>query len=259
VLVRRREGVGCGELTTGGSAGTDPAGVEQPGVGAVLLDLLRKHLGVAHGVEGKEGLGEARGEGGLGLGDTLLGTGHLGGVARNEVVHGLLGVELGDGWEHTAGVAGEQDDVLRVAVRLAGDLGVLDVLDGVGAASVLGQGVVIVVDDTGDGVEDDVLEDGAELDGVENIRLLLGGEANGLGVAAALDVEDTCVGPAVLVVTDERTLRVGRQSGLASARETEEHGDITVLALVSGGVESEDVVLDGRFVEEDCEDSLNLH
>ena len=46
-------------LAAGGSAGTDPAGVEQPRIGAVLLDLLREHLGIAHGVQRQEGLGEA--------------------------------------------------------------------------------------------------------------------------------------------------------------------------------------------------------
>lgn len=40
--------------------GTDPTGVEEPGVGTVMLNLVREHLGVAHGVESKEGLSEAR-------------------------------------------------------------------------------------------------------------------------------------------------------------------------------------------------------
>ena len=145
-----------------------------------------------------------------------------------------------------------------MVVGHARDLGVLDVLDRVGAASVLGQGGIVVVDDTGDGVEDDVLEDGTEPDGVENIGLLLGGETNALGVAATLDVEDTRVAPAVLVVTDELTLGVGRQCGLASTGQTEEDSDIAVLALVGRGVESQNVVLDGHLVEEDSEDTL-LH
>lgn len=84
-------------FAAGGSSSTDPAGVEQPGVGLVLFDLLGKHLGVAHGVQGQEGLGKARGEGSLRLGHTLLGTSHLRSVSRDEVVHGLLLVELGDG------------------------------------------------------------------------------------------------------------------------------------------------------------------
>lgn len=49
--------------------------------------------------------------------------------------------------------------------------------------SVLGQGVVIVVDLTRDGVEDNVLQNRSEADGVENVRLLFSRETNALGVA----------------------------------------------------------------------------
>lgn len=81
-------------LATGGSTSTDPAGVEQPGICLVLLDLACQHLCVTHGVKGEERLGKAGGEGGLRLSDALLSTGHLGGVTANEVEHGLLSVEL---------------------------------------------------------------------------------------------------------------------------------------------------------------------
>lgn len=73
-------------------------------------------------------------------------------------------------------------------------------------------------------VEDNILEHSAELDGVENIRLLLSGEANALGIALrkvsyksslgfgrtypSLDVENTAIAPAVLIVTDQSTVGV---------------------------------------------------
>ena len=239
-----------------GETGTDPTGVEEPGVGVVGLDAVSQHLGVAHGVQGQEGLGEAGGEGSLGLGDTILGAGHLGGVARDEVEHGLVAVELGDGGQDTASVAGQEDNVGGHVGGQARNLGVGNVLDGVGAAGVLGEGAVIVVNGAGVGVEDDVLEDGTVADGAVDIGLLLGGEANALGVAATLDVEDTVVTPAVLIITNQGTVGVGRQGGLAGTRETEEEGDITALALVGRGVQGEDVMLDGHFVEENGEDAL---
>jgi hypothetical protein len=126
-----------------GVAGTDPAGVEEPGVGLVLVNLVREHLGVLHWVESKEGLGEAAGEGGLGLGDAVLGTGHLGGVAGDEVEHGLGAVELGDGRQDTAGIARQEDDVGGHVVRQAGNLGVGNELDGVGTSGVLGERGVV--------------------------------------------------------------------------------------------------------------------
>lgn len=245
-------------LTTGGSAGTNPTSVEQPGIGLVLGDLVCKHLCVAHGVESKEGLGEARGEGSLGLGDTVLSTGHLGGVTGDEVEHCLLSGELRNGGKDTTSIASQKDDVCGVVFGEARNLGVLNVLDGVGATSVLGQGSVVVVDNTSSGVEDDVLKDGTELDSVENIGFFLSGKTNALGVATTLDVEDTPVGPAVLIITNQSTLGVSGKSGLASTRKTKENSDITVLALVGRRVESQDIVLDRHLVEEDGEDTL-LH
>jgi hypothetical protein len=206
-------------------------------------------------VKSQERLSKAAGECSLGLGDTVLGTSHLGSVTRDEVEHGLGAVKLGDWRKDTASIASEEDDVAGHAGRQARNLSVADVLDGVGTSCVLSEGGVIVVDLTSLGVEDNVLEDGTVADGAVNIGLLLGREANGLGVATTLEVEDTAVTPAVLIVTDESTLRVGREGGLASSRQTEEKGYIAVLALVGGGVKGEDIVLDGHLVEEDGEDT----
>lgn len=70
-------------------------------------------------------------------------------------------------------------------------------------SSVLSEGRVIVVDLSGLGVEDDVLEDRAEADGTKDIRLLLGRKTDSLGVATTLNVEDTSIRPAVLVITNQ--------------------------------------------------------
>lgn len=245
-------------LATLSDTGTDPSGVEEPGVGLVSLHLLGEHLCVAHWVKSQEWLSEAGREGGLWLGDTFLGSSHLGGVARDEVEHGLGGVELGDWRENPASVASEENDVLGVSVRNTWNLGVVDILNWVGATGVLGESDIIVIDETGLWVEDNVLKDGAELDGVVNIWLLLSGETNALGVAASLNVEDTGVGPAVLVITNELSVLVGGEGGLAGSGKTEENGDISILTLVGRGVKGENVVLDWHLVEENGENTL-LH
>lgn len=85
-------------LSSGGSASTDPASVEQPCVGVVVRDLVGKHLCVPHGMQSQERLSKARRKGCLRLSDTILGTSHLGGVARDEMEHGLVGVKFRDWW-----------------------------------------------------------------------------------------------------------------------------------------------------------------
>jgi hypothetical protein len=41
----------------------------------------------------------------------LFRTSHLGGIPGDEVVHDLVVVEFRDGWEDTAGIASQEDDV----------------------------------------------------------------------------------------------------------------------------------------------------
>src|SRR5690606_39422119 len=72
-------------------------------------------------------------------------------------------------------------------------------------------------------------------------------EVDGLGVAAALEVENAVVIPAVLVVTDQLALGVGGEGGLAGAGEAEEDRHVTVLADIGGAVHGGDA-LEGQQV-----------
>lgn len=63
-------------------------------------------------------------------------TAHLGGVAGDEVVHGLLAREPRHRRQHAERVAAQQDQVLGVRAH-AGDARVVDVLDRVRRARVL--------------------------------------------------------------------------------------------------------------------------
>ena len=72
--------------------------------------------------------------------------------------HGLCGVELGNWWEDTTSITSQKDNVAGVVCRQAGDLGVLDVLNGVGTSSVLRQSGIIIIDQTSLRAENNVLE-----------------------------------------------------------------------------------------------------
>ena len=101
-----------------------------------------------------------------------------------------------------------------LAVDLLDDL--FDVLDRVAHAGVLGDGLVGKVN-LARLVERDVLEQRVALDGVVDIGLGLGVEVDDLGVAAALEVEDALIVPAVLVITDEKSLGICGKGGLSCA------------------------------------------
>ena len=80
-------------------------------------------------------------------------------------------------------------------------------------------------------------------------------EADHLRVAPAFDVEDAGVAPAVLVVADQRTFRVGGERRLARAREAEEDGDTPVVGDVRRAVHREDA-FERQAVVHDGEDRL---
>ena len=109
------------------------------------------------------------------------------------MVASLLGSQLADRWEDTESVTSEHDDVLGLALDDARNASVGDEFDGVRASGVLGDAHVVVVGVAVSDVVDDVLEDGAETDGIVDLGFLLGGKVDALGVASTLDVEDTIV------------------------------------------------------------------
>ncbi len=151
------------------------------------------------------------------------------------MVGSLLVVQDRHGRQYAGQVAGQEDHRVRLATKiLLGTL--LDVLQRVGGATVLGQAGIGVVRQTGTLVEDHVLQYSAELDGLPDYRLVLLGQVDALGVAATLDVEHATNAPAVLVVTDQVAALVGRQGGLAGAGQTEEQGGVAVFADVGGAV-----------------------
>ena len=127
---------------------------------------------------------------------------------------GLL-AEHGHRRQHAGHVAGQEDD----GIRLAGTVfrhTLLDVLQRVGGTRVLAQTVITVIRAT-TVIQHHVFQHGTELDRVPDHRLVLLGQVDALGVAAAFDVEDGTFAPAMLVITDQVTRRVGGQGGLAGA------------------------------------------
>ena len=233
----------------------NPASVDQIDAGATVGDTLAEHLGIDHGVERHKRLAKQRGESGRGLGDADLGAGDLGGEARHKVVHGGVGRQARDGRQHAKGIAGQKQHDARSGAHALGPR-VGDMLDGVGHARIVRDRDVVVVR-LAILIEYDVFTDGAKTNGVENLGLVERVQAFALGVAAALDVKDAHVGPAVLVVANQQTRGVGRKRGLAGAGQAKEHGGLMCDGVHTGrAMHRQNVVLDGQQVIHDAEDGL---
>ena len=130
-----------------------------------------------------------------------------------------------------------------------------NLLELVGGARILGLRIVIEIEHAAL-VDDHVLEDGAEaLRRLVDLGLGLRREADHLRVAAAFDVEDAVVRPAMLIVPDQVAAGIRRERCLARAGEPEEDGDIAVVAHVRGAVHGQDA-LEGQAVVHQREDRL---
>ena len=101
----------------------------------------------------------------------------LGGEAGQEVVLGLLRGQNGHGGQHAESVGGQEDHILGVGAGGHGAHDLLDVVDGVGDAGILGDGVVREVA-VAALVHGHVLQQGVALNGVVDV---------GLGVLVQVD------------------------------------------------------------------------
>ena len=167
-------------------------------------------------MQGEECCSEACGEGRGGLGDAALGSCELGGEAAQEVVFGLLRGQLGYGRQNSERICGQEDDLGGVAGLGDRFYDILDVVDRVGYAGVFGNTLIGEVN-LAVGVHSHILEESVTTDGVVDVGLVLLGEVDDLGVASALEVEDTVIVPAVLIVTDQAALGICGKGGLACA------------------------------------------
>jgi hypothetical protein len=116
-LLRSMRARGWSRLRGCGPPAARPPCVDQPGLGAVLLQLGAQHGGILERVPDQGGGGVAGGEGGLRLRDALLRARRLGRVAAHKVVEGLGGAQPADRRQHAKQVAAEEHRVARVAAQ----------------------------------------------------------------------------------------------------------------------------------------------
>ena len=150
-------------------------------------------------------------------------------VTRQEVVACLLGREPAHRGEDTERVACKHDYVAGLAVDRARYMRVRDEFNRIRAARVLRNANIVIVGRSRSRVVDDVLKDTTEADRVVNLGLLRGGEVDALGITSALNVEDTSVGPDVLVITDEKAPWISTERCLSRSRQAKEECHITLV------------------------------
>ena len=173
------------------------------------------------------------------------------------MIHRLLRGQPRDRRQNAIGVGGQEDDVLghRPQILLRR---VRDEVDRVGTAAIFRQRVIVQVDLAAFLVDHDIFQHRAEpLGGGEDLRLGLGRQVDHLGIAAALEIEDRLVRPAMLVIADQGAAGIRRQRRLAGAAQAEEDGRVAVRADIGRTMHRHDA-LGRQQIVEDAEHRL-LH
>ena len=101
--------------------------------------------------------------------------------------------------------------------------GVRDRFERIGRAGVFGLGIVVIIRDAGFRIDHHIFQHRAEfVGGSPDFGLRFLRQPDGLGVAAAFEIEDAFRTPAGFVVADQRAVGILRERGLAGARQAEE-------------------------------------
>ena len=249
-----RPRIGQGDALANAVSAAGPTGVDQPHVRVVLLHFFCELLGVFPRVPHEKGRAKAGRERRLWLGDAHFRARDFGGVPADEVVHRSFGCEFAHRRQNAKGIAGQKDDVFWMPAR-TGDLCIGNVLDGIGRAGVLRDGIIVVIDHAGHGVKNHVFEHGAKADGIVNLGFTRAGKADALGVTTAFKIEDAALAPTVLVIADEAALRIRRQGGFAGAGQAKKERGVALFAHIGRAVHGQNVLF-GQEVIEHGEDAL---
>ena len=222
-------------------ASTVPTSVNEISLSTRHFHLSYELLSVLSRVQLEECLTEASRESRSWLCDTTLCSSELSCEAREEVVLSLCRCEDRNWREHTECISREEDNILSSRSRRTW-LDVVDMVDRVRNTSVLSNLLVSEID-LAFSVNSYVLKESVTLDSAVDVRLVFLREVDNLSIATTFEVEYAVIVPSVLVITDKATLRVCRESGLTSTRETEEDSCVlTVHVTVSRAVHRSDAL-----------------
>src|SRR5579872_257560 len=99
---------------------------------------------------------------------------------------------------------------------------IVDELNGICRARILGLAVVVVIGYTSMFVEGDVLQYATKAQRIPDLRLILFRELDAFGVATTLKIEDAIGAPAVFIIADQIARRIRGECRLPRARKSEE-------------------------------------
>ena len=99
-------------------------------------------------------------------------------------------------------------------------------------------------------VHDRVFQYCAETDGVPYLRFVLVCKVDAFGIAAAFKIKDAVLSPAMLIIANQETIRVGGQRSFSGSGQTKKQRDFIVRPLVCRAVHRENTLFRQQIVQD---------
>jgi len=130
-----------------------------------------------------------------------------------------------------------------------------DVGQRVGGAGIFSKGVISQVNPAGMGINCHIFQNGTEAAGrLVDLRFGFFGEIDDLGIATAFEVEDPFVIPTMLVIADQKAIRISGEGRFPGSGQAEEDGGITLWPSIGGAVHGQDLLFYRQEIVENGKD-----
>lgn len=125
----------------------------------------------------------------------------------------------------------------------AWNLSIGDIIQRISHAGIFRDGIITEIRRSRLRVDDNIFHDGAKTDRAIDFRLTVFGQVNALGIAAAFNVEDAVIPPAMFIITDKSTMGICGKGRLPRTGKPKEKGHITLAAFITGAVHGKNILL----------------
>ena len=146
------------------------------------------------------------------------------------MVHSRVLIQSGDWRKYAEGICCQENNYLRNSAY-AWNLRIVNVSNRVAYSCVLCDGVIIIIRNSCLRVDHYILHLAAETDCAVDLRLVLRIQIDTFCVAASLEVEYAIVTPSMLIVSDQLSCRICRQSCLSCSGKAEEDSRLMSLRI----------------------------
>ena len=171
------------------------------------------------------------------------------------MIHRLLRRQLRHWRQHAKGIRRQKDNRLGMTCH-AGQQGIINIMQGISCAGIFRQHDIIII---GHAVfiQNDIFQHRILANSAENLRLGIFAQMHTFCIAAAFNIKDAVLAPAMLVIAHQSTRAIGRQRGFARAAQAKEQRRIALGTHIGRAVHGKNIMA-GQQIIHNGEDAL-LH